>query len=422
MKRSLLGGIASNFSLFSWANGTGARERKQDTSSHPRSAPSEERLARKLVPSIGTIQHASFLASSLPTGWVEVGGFIPTRDGLQSPVKGGWHAYAYWDQLIVLDEDMVSCKVEIEDVKSIFAIARISSQTKGTVAEVDLASGKLKLYSELLAAGEVPAAVVAQVDIGFPVVAGREYQVVLQKISETYLLQFYDTVTQEGAAVSYLDTGKTPSSGKSWNAPGFIFRSGNVRLLAYHFSSNLPKSPKVLVVGDSIADGDTIRLSPNGGYKNRWAGLLATALAFNVSILARGGETSTDVIRKLPLLVSLLESPQYVLYAIGTNDSSFETWKKNYLAFKAVFEAKGAEVIPTTLFPRAGREVFCAKVTEDVVKGEGRYLDFAKALTLNGNRITRDERWFLPDKLHPSPEGHMKMFRQAKIDLPDLFS
>jgi len=317
---------------------------------------------------------------------------------------------------------MVSCKVEVADEKSVFAIARISNQKKGTVAEVDFSTRKLKLYSELVTPGSTPVAVVAQTEIKFPAVAGRIYKLILQKISEHYRVILYDTVTQEKAEINYLDTGKTPSSGKGWNFTGLIFRAGNIRLLDYTFSSGLPKSPKVLVIGDSIADGDTIRVQPNGGYQNRWAGLLAEALAYNVTIMARGGETSGHVNDKLPLLKSILGNPQYVIYAIGTNDSSFETWQAHYLKFKAVFEAKGAEVIPITLFPRIGREPFCAAVNQYIKKNGTRFLDFSQALTNNGDGITRNESLLLPDKLHPLPAGHLKMFNQLKIDLPDLFS
>jgi len=317
---------------------------------------------------------------------------------------------------------MVSCKVTVADEQSIFAIARLSNQKKGTVAEVDFSARKLKLYSELVAPGLTPVTVVAQTEIRFPAVAGRTYKLILQKISEHYRVTFYDTVTQEMTEINYLDTGKTPSSGKCWNFPGLIFRAGNIQLLDYTFSSGLPKSPKVLVVGDSIADGDAIRVQPNGGYQNRWAGLLAKALAYNVTIMARGGETSSQVNDKLPLLTSMLGNPEYVIYAIGTNDSSFETWQTNYLKFKAVFEAKGAEVIPATLFPRIGRELFCTAVNEYIKKSGSRFLDFNQALTSKGDGITRNEVLLLPDKLHPLPTGHLKMFNQLKIDLPDLFS
>lgn len=423
LKRGLLAGFFSQVPFQAWANVSEKLKTapEQDSSTGSFSWKAATRIIRPF-PAIGTIFHADFLTSKLPDNWEIVGGFTPTAKGLQSPVKGGWDVYTYWHKLVTLDEDMVSCKVAVADEQSTFAIARLSNQKKGTVAEVDFSARKLKLYSELVAPGLTPVTVVAQTGIQFPAVAGRIYKLTLQKISEHYRVTFYDTVTQEIAEINYLDTGKTPSSGKGWNFPGLIFRAGNIRLLDYTFSSGLPKSPKVLIIGDSIADGDTIRVHPNGGYQNRWAGLLAEALAYNVTIIARGGETSGQVNDKLPWLTSMLGNPAYVIYAIGTNDSSFETWQTNYLKFKAVFAAKGAEVIPATLFPRIGRELFCAAVNQYIKKSGSRFLDFNQALTSNGDGITRNEALLLPDKLHPLPAGHLKMFNQLKMDLPDLFS
>lgn len=369
---------------------------------------------------IGNVKFTPFYSESLPSGWIESGSWVHSSSGTSSPATGGWSTYMYWDKLFTPDEDMVWGKFVINTATSIFSIARFSSQAYGTVAEIDLTAMRINLYSEYTSIGATPSSVVSFIPITITITAGQEYIVTLKKISEVYYVRLTNTVNGTYNELSYNAVGST-SVGKCWNGHGVIFRSGSIKVLEFNYSTSLPNSPKVLLIGDSITDGDTIRNEQGGGYTNRYAGLIETALDQNMTIIGRGGETSSDVNNKLSFYTSLLDKPQYVIYAIGINDTSFSTWQTNFLAFKSAFEAKGAEVIPITLFPRTGREAFCTQVTNYVLTYGGRYVDWAKAMTTNGDRTTRDSSFFLADNLHPNPYGHKRLYKQHITDLPDIF-
>ena len=379
--------------------------------------------ARPALQTVGTVIKNSFYSGSgLPADWVNPGGFIATSNGLQSPASGGWSAVAYWNKLIVLDEDTTTAKFKIQDLTSIFSLVRTSAQGLGTAFEIDCAAGNINLYSVLTGIGVTPSSVASTKPIGFALVLNREYHVTIKKVSENYYFTFTDSVTLASSVISWFSTGNGTSIGKCWNYPGVVFRQGNILMLELCLSSALPRSPRVFILGDSITDGDTIRTSVGGGYMNRWAGLLSTALNYNTSIMARGGETTTEADAKIPLINQMFKSPAFAIYALGTNDTSFSTWQTNMLAFKAAIEAKGAELILTTLYPRSGREAFCLQVTNYILTSGIRYIDFAKAITVNGDRITRDDTLLLPDQLHPLPSGHLKMFNQLKVNVGDIFN
>lgn len=379
--------------------------------------------ARKIYSPIGKINHTNFLTLTNPDDWSFTANWIATVNGLQSPATGGWSSvYANWNKLFIVDEDCYNARVIVDNVTSIFSIARISSQGFGTAFEIDGSTNMLNLYTELTAPGATPASIALSKAIGFSLVAGREYSISLVKTSEIYQFVFQDTVTQVSVILNWNAVGNAVNIGKCWNGAGFIFRQGSIRIQNIHYSSQLPRSPQVFIAGDSIVDGDTIRTVVGGGYTNRWVSLVAAALNYNVTIAGKGGETTATFNDKLPMFTALLDKPKIALYELGINDTTLSAYQTNLANFKTAMEAKGAEVVPCTLFPRTGREAYCSQVTDYLVNSGMRYIDFAKAMTVGGDRVTRDNSLLLSDQLHPTPAGHLKMFNRVKIDLPELFT
>lgn len=372
---------------------------------------------------IGTINNSVFThptTPTLPAGWVNTTGFIPTTSGLQSPASGSWATVTYLDKLVVLDEDVSLLKVIINSATSIFSLVKASSQGRGTAIEINCSNNTMNLWSVLSNIGVTPSSIVKSVPIP-AITVGREYHVIMRKTHQIYQFQFIDSITQTTTTLNWSAVGTATDMGIAWNSPGVVFRQGDIKIVEVNFSSPLPRSPKVLIVGDSLVDGDTIRTLLGGGYKNRYAGLLATALKNNISIVARAGETSTDVNDKLADIESWFIAPKYAIYELGINDTSFSVWEANMLAFKAAMDAKGTETILVTLFPRVGREEFCLQVTNYILTSGFKYVDQAKAVTIGGDRITRNSDLFLADNLHLNPTGHLVEYNQYTIDCPYLF-
>lgn len=379
---------------------------------------------RAALAPIGTINNSVFMhptTPTLPAGWVNTTGFIPTTTGLQSPASGSWATVTYLDKLVVLDEDISLLKVIINGATSIFSLVKASSQGRGTAIEINCSNNTMNLWTVLSGIGVTPSSIVKSVPIP-AITTGREYHVIMKKAHQIYQFQFIDSITQATTTLNWSAVGTATDMGIAWNSPGVVFRQGDIKIIEVNFSSQLPRSPKLLIVGDSLVDGDTIRTLAGGGYKNRYAGLLATALKNNVAIVARGGETSTDFNTKIADINAWFIAPKYAVYELGINDTSFATWQSNMLAFKDAMDAKGTETILVTLFPRVGREAFCLQVTNYILTSGFKYVDQAKAVTVGGDRITRNSALFLADELHLNPTGHLVEYNQYTIDCPYLFA
>lgn len=376
-------------------------------------------ISRSNLKQIGIINKASLTGTSLPDGWAQVGGWTYTANGVKSPATGSWTTYVAWSKLWAIDEDNYSVRVVLNDINSIFAITRLSSQLQSTAFEVDGPAEMLRLYNTFNL-GATPTVGYSK-EIGFTLVSGREYQLSIKKSSENYVFTFTDLVTLTSVVIPWNATGNPVNVGKAINYPGVIFREGDILVKDSIYASPLPTEPRVIVIGDSIVDGDTIRLETGGGADHRWAGLVSSALNYNATIIARGGETSTQINTKLPIINQVISGGRFAIYEVGINDTVFATWQANMIAFRDAMADKGIETVLVTLFPRTGREAFCTEVTNYVMQSGMRYIDFARAMTIGGDRVTRNNSYFLSDNLHPNVNGHKRMFEQVKVDLPELF-
>jgi lysophospholipase L1-like esterase len=367
---------------------------------------------------INNIYKTNFPGVSLPADWVQNGGFT-VNNALISPVSGGWNVYAYLNKQITLDQDAVKAIVAINDVTSVFALARLSTNSRGTIAEFDCANKKINFYNPVTEIGDTPSGIVASKDISFDFVQDREYILNLKKNAETITASIIDTVTQNETEFVYCITGKN-TTGKCWDSPGIIFRSGEIAVKSIYYYSPLPREPRTLILGDSIAEGDSLRLELNGGSDKRWVGLTYSALSGNVSISGRAGETSTGLVEKIQLVQNKL-NPDFVILAIGTNDLVYATWLSNIQSLISTFEAKGAEIVLTTLPPRSDRVALLAQINSYILSSGYKYVDFAKALTTNGDRVTENTSLFLSDHVHPNVAGHLRMYEQLRKDVPEMF-
>lgn len=360
---------------------------------------------------VGLIKKYSLLVASKPSDWNEAGAWSWTTSGLQSPVSGSWGTYAYWDKPSSLDEDAVCIRVQATNASSVFAIVRKSALAVGTsILEADLNAGKIKLYPQIANIGDTPGTAVAEVNIPFARVANREYLLTLRKDREIFYGKFVDTVTQESIELVYNAVGGT-SCGECVDAPGIIFRSGSILIKDLAHTTAMPYNPYITIVSDSIGDGDTIRNEVGGGYMNRWAGIVSSKIKDNMFLSARGGDTTALSAAKLTDILAMIGEIKIFIYAIGVNDANFTTWQNGKNAARAAVLAHSpkAEFIVITLPPRDDRAAYDTQVTNAVIAGTDRYLDFAKWLTVGGDRVTRDNTLFLVDEIHPNVAGHAKL-------------
>lgn len=364
---------------------------------------------------VGIIKKYSLLVSAKPSDWVDAGAWSWTTSGLQSPGTGSWGTYAYWNKPSSLDEDAVCIRVQVVTTSSIFSIVRKSSLTVGTsVLECDLSAMKLKLYPQIANIGDTPGTAVAEVTIPFAIVANREYLFTLRKDREIFYGKFVDATTQQSVELVYNSVGGT-SCGECVDAPGIIFRSGNILIKHLVHSSAMPYNPYITIVSDSIGDGDTIRNEAGGGYMNRWAGIVSTRVKDNMFLSARGGDTTALSAAKLTDILAMIGEIKIFIYAVGVNDLNFTTWQNGKNAARAAVLAHSpkAQFVVITLPPRDDRAAYDIQVNNAVLAGTDMFLDFASWLTVNGDRVTRDNTLFLaseaPNHVHPNVAGHARL-------------
>ncbi|HEY8805624.1 MAG TPA: SGNH/GDSL hydrolase family protein [Clostridium sp.] len=381
-----------------------------------------------VVPTPISINYSEkFIGSVLPIApygtWLTSGTFA-INNGVTPTPNNDWNTYLYLNQRMNFNTEGIKFRVKINDLTSIFRIAKMASTTPtgfSTIAEYN--NGVLNIYQTVLNLGIVPTQILVTKTIDFTLVAGREYVFTLEGFAEIVNLTIYDTVTALSNVLTYTSTNQgTNNAGRLWDYPTFYMYSGNVVITQFEYFTKIPKSPKVVVTGDSIVEADTIRNEVGGGYTNRCFGKLYTTLNGNVAILGTAGETSTGILQKINILALAFKSPEYALLCHFTNDDTFTTWQTNTLQLIALFQAKGAIPVICLMPARVGRETFAGQVVAWVLQSGYKYIDFAKALTTNGDRVTHNATYYLADNIHPNVAGHARMYQQISVDLGEIFA
>lgn len=364
---------------------------------------------------IGAVRITNFDSASLPSGWSNQG-FTMTANGAASPAQSGVvDNLLQFSQYSDFDSSCVTFVLEATVAPQVI-LARYGKQYPSdgaTLIMFNFNAKKVVAYAPV-APGYTPTTILASFDIPFDFVAGR-YVLSVSNFAE---IQKYSIFGAGESVDFYLDTRKMATApGRPHDNYGIIHWNGTYLVKQAVFSSQLAPDPDVLVVGDSIAEGDTIRTAADGGFENRWVGLLSKKT--RVSLWAQGGNTSTNINNDLAFLVATFK-PKKVIYAIGTNDNTYATWLSNAQAFVTAFEAIGAEVIFANSVLRPEYETAHAQMRAWIKASGHRYVDFCAAMSVDGECLNKKPGLFLPDGLHPNPAGHKVMFEALVASLPDL--
>lgn len=373
----------------------------------------------KRINTIYTVKFDKDALLSPPFGSWFINGFYAINNGIILTPSENWNTYMQFTQPMHFDCDGVKWKIRLKDKNSKIRVERRTSPMNvGFSSTVELDNCVMRIYQSAVSATEIPSTVIAEKATVLELGKGREYNLVLESFGEVLEFTIEDSVTGEKDTISYISTGKgVKNAGRCWDYPRFYVYKGCVEILQFDYFSNFPHSPKALLLGDSIMEGDTIRNLPGGGYNNRWAGMLYKKLNGNVAILGTAGETSSGIIRKLPVLDRAFKKPEYVFLAHMVNDYVFDVWKTNTEKVIQLFKRKGSTPIICMMPMRSGREEFYDAVLDYVEKCPYNVIYFNKALTVNSDGKTPDKKYYIGDKIHPNVLGHSKMFEQVLQDL-----
>lgn len=354
-----------------------------------------------------------FLGAVLPSGWSETGGWT-VNNGLKSPSTGGWTTTAVQANASAMAKRVYRCKFLVADVASIFGLCTtpIEASSGSAVAMIDGLQNKLIIY---LWDGTNAGTSVAEVTIP-TLVANRDYYLQVEKNGWYSTVTLTDTITQQSTTLEYRA-----------NAPyvqfhgqgGVIFISGDVTAKFFSFNALYPEKPHSIILGDSNSER-AANVFPNETWAFKYADM--RAMNADVIVAGRSGDETPNFLKRKNF--DLLEwQPKYVVWALGTNDTSQATWRTNMAQNIADTVALGAEPILVTQIPRTNSQALRTAMNDDIRNGyfgNYRYVDFAKAVSLNNDGVTWDESYNSGDGTHVNPAGQIKLLVQLLTDIPDL--
>jgi len=204
-----------------------------------------------------------------------------------------------------------------------------------------------------------------------------------------------------------------------WGAPFIGTTNGSVFLKNISFSSIYdPMYSKAGIWGDSFVDGSSMI---NSGLQNRYCALLAEYVGVeNVATFGKGGEAIYDKWFGNFIIENEWFRPKYVIIALGTNNTDFEVYRQYILATVNHLKERNQIPVLVTITPRPTNAAFIALANPFIRNLGERFVDMNLAVTVAGDENTWVTGYVFGDNTHPNTAGHLAMFEQIKIDVPEL--
>lgn len=348
--------------------------------------------------------------------------------GVLSP--NGGDAVLHRAEYSVLDPSATSIKFRIVDAGSVFGVVKRAHEDQGsafgTVAMFDQQSQQLQMMLWSRWDLAIPAEPARFVSVPFTFEVGDEGVLELKHVGAVNTATLTKSKTRESVTLAHTSAGDS-ATGRCWGQPGLVVRSGRTRFLGLQYRLLASRRPRLVCGVDSITEGFNLGSSSWG---QRWGNLLRDENAIEVVFAARGGGNTVDLLRRATLDIAALRPDFYSLLCI-TNErneapiGNVVAWKARMQMIVAAIRASGATPILMTAPPTgdAADAAFINSANGLILAGAfgpARVVDFAAALTVNGDRVSQDVSLFLEDLVHPNVAGHRRMADQFVADVPEL--
>ena len=203
--------------------------------------------------------------------------------------------------------------------------------------------------------------------------------------------------------------------GNGWGIRGYNATGCDV--ISADYQCDEPQNVKVLFLGDSFTEGLTIW----NQRQKRWCALLKDRVGKEeCAINGQGGATAGSFIQWWNDYLPNLFNPAYVILECGVNGNSEAQYEEDLTTMIGLLTNAGIVPILCTVPPTIEKPNV-ADYNTFVLNSGYKYIDIAKALTINGDRITRNADLFLADGTHPNIDGHQKIYEIACLNVPELF-
>ncbi len=358
----------------------------------------------------------NFDGTVLPSDWSAQGWTV--NDGLFTPETGSWTAKALSTGSSALANREYSFDIEFVDATTTitgFCTDQIENEAGAGALLIDCTQNKLILYKYN---GTQAGTLMVETEID-PIVVNQKYRVVIRKNGYFSTFLLINKTTGATSTLEYSDT--TPGRYVQMHGrAGFLHIQGQAKYTNYSFIAFYKKDVHAILVTDSNGER-AANVLPN----QAWPYQLAEIRRMNADTImaGRSGDETTNFLKRKQYDL-MVWKPKYIVWALGTNDLSQETWRKNMEQNIADTLALGAIPILCTQVPRGFNSDVNFLMDEDIRNyhfGPYKYVDFSKAVSLNNDGRTWNPAYNSGDNLHVNPAGQERFLQQLKIDAPELF-
>jgi hypothetical protein len=359
-----------------------------------------------------SLESARFSGSTLPADWSAAAGWS-VNNGLTASASGGWNNVALAGKRTSMARRRIIARIIPSDTVGIWGICS-NMNPGGLAALVDGTAGKLRLYAWTGSA--TAGTLVAEAALPNALVAGRAYSLRVDKDGLKMAVTLVDATTLISTTVT-----STATSAQLHGRAGVMQVSGApIFVDAFdHFALYGP-NVRAILNGDSNTEGTALLAG-----QVSWAFLLAAMRPEgDIVVTGRAGDATPNYVvdRKATDLLSFT-SARYYFHAMGTNDQSHASWRVNTQTCINDAISIGAEPILCTMPPRPDRQSILTPMNDDIRNhffGRFRFVDFAKALSLNQDSVTWNPLYDSGDHTHDKFAGHLRRVEQVLADVPDL--
>ena len=250
---------------------------------------------------------------------------------------------------------------------------------------------------------------------------GKEYTVSVEKKTEKNSYFNISVTAQDGISISKegigngevisgdtANEGNGSINGYAWGKLSFYALIGKMSVSNVCFGYPIDMNDvKLIVVGHSFIEGNSIASDKD----KRFASLLCSSIGDRKTIiLGQGGASVNSIKPHIDKEMKWLKDARYVLFCIGTNDVDSQATCTGLQYIDDTATQNGIKTIWLTVPPRYGVGDN-HPVVNDYIRSHFQYVEIKDVFYNNG---VLDKNMFLSDNVHPSIEGHKRIYNLIK--------
>ncbi|RGK33583.1 SGNH/GDSL hydrolase family protein [Prevotella sp. TF12-30] len=247
---------------------------------------------------------------------------------------------------------------------------------------------------------------------------GKEYTMSVEKKTEKNSYFNISVTAQDGISASKegigngevisgdtANEGNGSINGYAWGKLSFYTLIGKMKVSDVNFGYPIDiNDVKLVVVGHSFIEGNSI---PSDKDK-RFASLLCSSIGDRKTIiLGQGGASVSSIKPHIDKEMKWLKDAKYVLFCIGTNDVDSQATCTGLQYIDDAATKNGIKTIWLTVPPKYGTGDN-HPVINDYIRSHFCYVEI-KDVFYNNDGVL-DKNMFLSDNVHPSIEGHKRIY------------